>query len=619
MKHTPLNAIATGLAGTLPLPGGPAVGFSRREKNRSSHVPKPTLHLAIFGLWFAAIAWFAPKLLPLMELATTPLSWLALGFFVVFTQVAWLYASYNLCVIAFATIYKWRRQRPPEKAITGHAPAVALLYTTCNDFVEESLLSCLNQDYPNFKLYILDDSSDPEFKLKVDLFAVRDPERIQVVRREDRRGFKAGNLNHGLTRAAITEPYFALVDADEILPRRFLSRLVPRMLADRHCGFIQANHKSNPKNQSPLAKAMGPGINSHWKWYQPLRNDYGFVMLLGHGALVRRRAWEEAGGFPELVSEDLAFALAARENGWHGRFAEDVTCYEDFPETVRAFRVRHMKWTRGTCEFLSKQLWPLLKSRNIPWVEKIDVLIPTINLPLSLLFFLFVVDTNFVITQLYGHEQVLTFETGLLPISFGVTHLDPAFAALNRADLFAVTLATLISPVLCFILDMWKTPVRLVRFLCQSTALYGALGPLSSLGVLMFSLTGKAVFHVTADRHSGHAGSPAATGASRLQRSWDAVKRFAIRSHPDHWLVQAFEIACGLLFAWAALQSFQIAFFGLATALLLFPILHHVRWEHPVMQTLVMAPLMLVVTGMTVSGMALAGMQTVFFGFGFHF
>lgn len=624
MKKQPQNPAATDLVGAMPLPGGirpapDATTASSREDRRPVHVPKPYLHLAIFGLWGAAIAWFHPILSGVMDLADGPASWAALAFFVVFTQVAWLYASYNVCVIAFALIYRYTKKPPAEVALPATPPAVALLYTTCNDYVEQSLLSCLRQDYANFSLYILDDSSDPEYKKKVDDFAARHPERVKVVRRADRRGFKAGNLNHGLTHAAVSEPFFALVDADEILPRDFVSRLVPRMLAEERCGFIQANHKSNPVNQSPLAKAMGPGIDSHWRWYQPLRNDFGFVMLLGHGALVRRQAWVDAQGFPELVSEDLAFALAVREQGWHGRFAEDVVCYEDFPETVRAFRVRHMKWTRGTCEFLAKQLWPLLKSRKVPLVEKVDVLIPTLNLPLSLLFFLFVIDTNFVITQMFGHEKILTLETGLGPLTMSVVQLDAAFSQLHRTDLYAITLVTLVSPVLCFIIDMWRKPVMLAGFLGRSTALYGALGPLSSLGVLLFAATGKAVFHVTADRTSGTAGGFETRNQAWPVRLWEDAKRFAGRSHPDHWGVQAFEIACGLLFAWAAINSFQIAFFGLAVALLLFPLLHHVRWEHRAMQVMTMVPLTLVMTGLAINSFAMAGMQTVFFGFGFHF
>ena len=621
-KHRLEEIAAKDLVGTLPVPGGSATAprsTPRKAFTTAAHVPRPTLHLTVFGLWFAAIAWFHPILSSVMALATGPASWAALAFFVVFTQVAWLYASYNLCVLGFAILYEHRKTPPAEAALPADVPAVALLYTTCNDFVEQSLLSCLRQDYRNFSLYILDDSSDPEYKAKVDAFAARHADRVRVVRRPNRKGFKAGNLNHGLTHAAFAEPFFALVDADEILPRDFVSRLVPRMLAEERCGFIQANHKSNPTNPAPLSQAMGPGIDSHWRWYQPLRNDYGFVMLLGHGALIRRQAWLDAGGFPELVSEDLAFALAAREQGWHGRFAEDVICYEDFPETVRAFRVRHMKWTRGTCEFLSRQLWPLLKSRNVPLVEKIDVLLPTLNLPLALLFFLFVIDTNFVLTRMFGHSEVMTIETGLAPLTVDVLRMDDAFSALHRGDLFAITILTLVAPVLCFIIDMWRTPARLFAFLGRSTALYGALGPLSSIGVLLFSVTGKAVFHVTADRTSGQVARGTTVGRPALAGFWEGLKVFAGRSHPDHWGVQSFEIACGLLFAWAAWQSFQVAFFGLAIALLMFPALHHVRWENRAVQFLTMVPMTLILLGLAVNSLAFVGMQTMFFGFGFHF
>jgi membrane glycosyltransferase len=36
----------------------------------------------------------------------------------------------------------------------------------------------------------------------------------------------------------VTEPYFAVVDADEILASNFLRKLVPRIAADPACGFI---------------------------------------------------------------------------------------------------------------------------------------------------------------------------------------------------------------------------------------------------------------------------------------------------------------------------------------------------------------------------------------------
>jgi cellulose synthase/poly-beta-1,6-N-acetylglucosamine synthase-like glycosyltransferase len=288
--------------------------------------PQPHLYLSIFGTWLLSLIWFQPRLWHLLEMTDSALGVLAIVFFIVFTEIAWLYALFNVFVVVFAVVYRrcYSGHDMGHWAISGTPPAVAILYTTCNDFVEESLNSCLCQDYPNFKIYILDDSSSLQHMALVDDYARRYPELVQVVRRANRKGFKAGNLNHGLATAATQEPYFALVDADEILPVHFLSSLVPKLVSDQRCAFIQANHQSNPNDSSALAKSLGVGIDIHWRWYHPLRNRFGFVMLLGHGALIRRACWQAVGGFPELVSEDLAFALRLRERGWRGYFLK--TC-----------------------------------------------------------------------------------------------------------------------------------------------------------------------------------------------------------------------------------------------------------------------------------------------------
>jgi hypothetical protein len=318
------------------------------------------------------------------------------------------------------------------------------------------------------------------------------------------------------------------------------------------------------------------------------------------------------------VSEDLAFALRARERGWRGFFAEDVICYEDFPESVRAFRVRHMKWTRGTCEFLSKEMGRAIRSRNISWVEKLDIFFPTLNLPFSLFYFLFIVDANLVLASLFGHPIPLTLNFGGYHLILPAWQLDGGFNILNSIDFYAITLMTLLAPILCFIIDMKRRPRDLFRFLCRSTALYGALGPLSCLGVLCFLVTGKAVFHVTADRTSGLANVQMA-GFLPVERLRDGLRRLLAGSHPDHWAVRGFEILCGIIFGLMCLKLVQVSFFGVAVAFVLLPLLHKISWENRLMRRLIYLPFLLIVAGLLLSGMAMAGMQTVLFGFGFHF
>lgn len=73
---------------------------------------------------------------------------------------------------------------------------VLFLYCTCNDFDGNSLLKCMHQKYNNYKAVILDDSTNKEYIDKIDEFSKEHG--IEVVRRENHIGFKAGNINHYL-------------------------------------------------------------------------------------------------------------------------------------------------------------------------------------------------------------------------------------------------------------------------------------------------------------------------------------------------------------------------------------------------------------------------------------
>lgn len=597
-----------------------AVKTSLKSDRLMAASPSPAMYLTIFSAWIASLIWFQPRLLMLLDMAYDMPSRIAIWTFIGFIDFAWLYGMYNMGVVAFATLYKLLGKKSPlgrTPAVVTAQPPVAILYTTCNDFVEESVASCVRQEYPNYTVYILDDSSQQEFKDRVDAFAAQYPGLVQVVRRLDRKAFKAGNMNHGLANFA-REPYFAIADADEILPSDFLTKTVAVLETDPTCGFVQANHRANPDSPSPLAKSLGVGIDIHWQWYQPLRNDYGFVMFLGHGALLRRDVWEKIGGFPDIVSEDLGFAIHARELGYRGRFLEDVICYEDFPDSVRAFRIRHMKWTRGTSEFLKKKMGWLLRAKNISWTEKFDILFPTMNLPLTLLYFLFMLNANLAMPYFFGHPQDITFVLGGEDIRLPMVALDPRFQVIYGWDFYLITLLTFFAPVLVFIVALATQPLKLFRFLSHSTALYAALTPLSSVGVLAYFVSGKAFFLVTGDqKQTEH--TDKTKSISWMQNIRAGWRQLLAKSHPDTRAVQGFEIFTGLAFGVAAMAMFQISFMGLCLAFLLLPLMHHLKWENRFVRGFVYVPFVLIMAGVLLSGFSVFGMKAVFFGYGFHF
>ena len=241
-----LRAIIDGSAA----PASTETGAAQDRRIRRLAGRSPLFYLSVFGAWALTLVWFHPRLVSLLDAATGPWTSASLLYFVIFTEIAWLYGIYNIAVVVFSS---WLQRTGAtdvpavDAAATSDTP-VAVLYTTCNDFVLESAESCLAMEYPDFTLYLLDDSSHPDYMRQVDEFAARHPQRTRVIRRIDRSGFKAGNLNHALARV-VTEPLFVIADADEIMPTDFLSRLVPRIEA--------TSRPTMPPSPNPTASSSG--------------------------------------------------------------------------------------------------------------------------------------------------------------------------------------------------------------------------------------------------------------------------------------------------------------------------------------------------------------------------
>jgi cellulose synthase/poly-beta-1,6-N-acetylglucosamine synthase-like glycosyltransferase len=168
---------------------------------------------------------------------------------------------------------------------------IVAVYCTYNDFNGESLAACMNQDYPNITYVILDDSSDPVYHKIVDDFAQTHD--LEVVRRKDREGYKAGNLNNYLRKA--NYDFFIILDSDEIIPPYFVTRCLDYFAYYANAGIVQANHVAT-RNRNRFMNLFSIGVDSHWPTYQTVKHYHGFLSLLGHGAMISKECYEVAGG-----------------------------------------------------------------------------------------------------------------------------------------------------------------------------------------------------------------------------------------------------------------------------------------------------------------------------------
>jgi cellulose synthase/poly-beta-1,6-N-acetylglucosamine synthase-like glycosyltransferase len=346
----------------------------------------PRVYLLIIAVWGALFALLVPVAHHQVVRATHAgwhIATLAVAS-TVFIAYFWLNGTKDIVYTLYYHLVSARRGRPIPRRLDTAAPRVVLVYCTCNDFSADSLLRSMRQRYDNYDVVILDDSTKDTYLRQIDDFAAQ--QGIRVVRRPDRAGYKAGNLNNYLRCAQYD--YFVILDSDEIIPPEYIDRSLDYFARYPNAGIVQANHVAT-RNRNPFMRMFSIGVDSHWIAYQTVKDRYGFLSLLGHGAMVSQRCYAAAGGFPHVVSEDLCFSIAARDVGYYTVFAPDIICQEEYPVDYLAFKKRHSKWTQGNMEFIKRYTGVILRSR-MTWFEKLDIFLFTYNLPLTAVFSLYV-------------------------------------------------------------------------------------------------------------------------------------------------------------------------------------------------------------------------------------
>jgi cellulose synthase/poly-beta-1,6-N-acetylglucosamine synthase-like glycosyltransferase len=445
--------------------------MSNRRKRKSGK--SPALYIAILSLWAALMAMLWVSVTPLIQDALDHSRWVGYTVIVTMLFIAyfWLNGIKDIAYTAYYHAYYRRSFNPPEagawRKLYPQEPRVLLLYCTYNDFNADSLRASMRQRYGNYVTVILDDSTDETYRQEIDTFAAAHG--VQVVRRTDRSGFKAGNLNNYLRQAEFD--YFVILDSDEIIPPDYVSRTLDYFATDPQAGIVQANHIAT-RNRTPFMKMFAKGVDAHWPTYQLVKDRYGFMSLLGHGAMVSRACYDTADGFPHVVAEDICFSIAARKQGYLTIFAPDVLCEEEYPPDYLAFRKRHGKWTEGNMEFIRQNTRGILFGR-LKWFEKLDIVLFTYSLPLTALFSVYVI-INVVVLPLAGYT-----------VKYPLWMLAP-------------TICFLIAPMLNDIVVHWRQMKKrhLASYLMHSTILYGSMY-FVSLRSSLKSAFGKSVFHVT--------------------------------------------------------------------------------------------------------------------------
>jgi cellulose synthase/poly-beta-1,6-N-acetylglucosamine synthase-like glycosyltransferase len=383
------------------------------------------------------------------------------------TILAWLvfssfFASYHFLSFAFSVfdLFKGALTKRNYKS----EPSVAVLYLCRDDFNEGAFLSCLQQNYANYRVYVLDDSSLANQKHRVASICRKHSDSVSLIRRVNpSSGFKAGNINNALKEIPPDVRYICLLDADEMIPTDFVRETVAICEENESIAFVQASHTQY--GLSRFGKQIGESIDLHWKYFLTARNKRGFVYTFGHGVTFRLAAIRAVGGFPEVVAEDIAISTELRRGGFRGYFAPDIVCSEETPPSYTAFRRRNRKITKGTLQFLSEFYIPLFRNNAVTVTEKIDLLFASLVSLLPAAFFVFLIVAG-LFTMFDNVIQATESNSGT--DVYSVVQLVPV-------EITILAFATIFSPLVYLLPSALRSPYRTLAFVFRGAAIHLSL------------------------------------------------------------------------------------------------------------------------------------------------
>lgn len=256
-------------------------------------------------------------------------------------------------------------------------PAVVTQIPIYNELnvVERVLRAAVAMDYPKglHTVQVLDDSND-ETCCVIDQVAAelqREGHLIEVIRRDNRVGFKAGALNLGLEKT--DAELIAIFDADFVPSKDFLLQTVPVLMMRQDVGLVQARWGHLNSNHSLITRAQGVGIDGHFAIEQSARawNNL-FMNFNGTAGMWRRQAIEDAGGWEhDTLTEDMDLSYRAQLAGWAPFYLSDLVVPAELPESINAFKSQQFRWAKGSIQTALKLLPRVMRS-DASWLAKVQ-------------------------------------------------------------------------------------------------------------------------------------------------------------------------------------------------------------------------------------------------------
>jgi len=315
-----------------------------------------------------------------------PIPELILTFFAVAVTLITVYTFGEFHLGYFVVTKKKKKRLKPvlPSVESGNLPHVTVQLPMYNErYVAEAVIDASAKlDYPSEKLEIqvVDDSTDETVQIvdeRVEYWKNEGID-IKVVRREHRKGYKAGALKDATPDSK--GDFLAIFDADFRPKSDFLLKSIPYFQNEK-VGIVQGRWGHVNREYSVLTKSQSLFLDMFFMVEQHARSLAGyFLRFNGSGGVWRKLCIEDAGGWSDdTLSEDLDLAFRAQLRDWEVIYDDTLEVPAEVPINLQDFKAQQYRWSKGKAQVIKKLSGKLWK-KQMPVLKKLHVFFDLYNI-----------------------------------------------------------------------------------------------------------------------------------------------------------------------------------------------------------------------------------------------
>ena len=236
---------------------------------------------------------------------------------------------------------------PRKKPELKHKPFVSIIIPSYQNekTIKETIISAKSLTYRKKEIIVVNDSKDktPEICKSLGIYCIQNQKKLGKAR--------AMNLALKHTKSE----FLIFLDADALIEKNALEKMLPwfekQDVAVVFPKFVTRNKKT-------LISKLTNLENLYHSAFFRMHMFFGSALSFrGCCCMIRRKALEKLGGWPEELTEDFALAMKIQK-GYKIVYEPETKVSILEPETLKELKPQKTRWGRGAARVLKKQKPP---------------------------------------------------------------------------------------------------------------------------------------------------------------------------------------------------------------------------------------------------------------------